>query len=93
MIRHDDERPRRDRLEMLHAVRQAVADPVRLVTLVRGCDTREEALAEVRRAYGVSMTAAVAMLDTQVVRFTATGRRRVDEEIAALAAADAGGTP
>jgi DNA gyrase/topoisomerase IV subunit A len=70
-----------ERVEVLCAVEAAQADPHRLVDvlLAAGGDGSEAVMA----AYGVSRTAAVAIVDMQFRRLTPAQRARVAEELAA----------
>lgn len=75
-----------DRADVLRALSLLAEDPVSILDVVRGARTRSDAATALQRDYQLSELAAYSLLDCQVGRLTASGRRQIEEELASLAA-------
>jgi DNA gyrase/topoisomerase IV subunit A len=82
----DTEARRQERLAPLAAMDAALADPVRLVTLLVDAEDDEDALRRVRDAFDLTDEQAASVLDLQFRRLHRAGRARVAAELAVLRA-------
>lgn len=69
------------RLQILEAVAAVLADPIRFLTIVNGCQDIPEATECVMREYDVTSDVATQMLATNFRRATSAERAKLQEEI------------
>ena len=82
----DPEDRRQERLAPLSAMDAALADPVRLVTVLVDAEDDEDALRRVRDTFGLTDEQAASVLDLQFRRLHRAGRARVAAELAVVRA-------
>lgn len=76
-------------LEQLTAIERAYSEPQRLVQIVSGAADEAEALAGIRREFGLSDELACTVSDQQLLTFTGERLTRLRAEIAALISGEA----
>lgn len=81
MPRATDLDRRAERLAILTAYETALADPVRLVTLLVDAEDDDDAVRRLRDAYGLTAERATAVLDLQFRRLPRASRARISDEL------------